>query len=234
MNESALEIEDSLPLGDYFTRGIRFHELARAVAKAQPPNLLVIGCGNGYLESLLPDSITALSLDIDARSLEVARRLNRGKANREFMLLNLYDIPQVVKASSFDGIVISEVIEHLDDDLMALRIAYECLKPQGVLFLTVPNVWRFQNRWRKVLHIRPQFMSSDHRREYTLQDIVRLVQQAGFSCEQATGLDFWFPKDAAFRFIVPWGSPLRRALGTRLPNLATWYLLTCIKKTERV
>ncbi len=42
-------------------------------------------------------------------------------------------------ADHFDVIVMSELIEHLDDPQPYLRQAWRCLRPGGVLYLTTPN-----------------------------------------------------------------------------------------------
>ena len=162
--------------------GIRFREVARAIEQVGPQTLLVMGCGNGYLESILSPAICTVSVDIDEEDLAVARALNKDKANRDFRLLDLYDLPQVVTAASFEAVVISEVLEHLEDDVKALEVAHYCLASEGTLFLSVPNVRRFQNRPRYILGLKPSYMARDHRREYTLDSILELVRRTGFRC----------------------------------------------------
>ncbi len=224
--------EAQAQLGFYFKRGIRFYELRRAIEEERPRNLLVLGCGNGYLESILDSRISTLSVDIDEEELEVAQILNHSKPNRQFKYLNLYDTLKVVEPGQFDAAAVSEVVEHLEDDLGALRVAYDCLSPNGVLFLTVPNERRFQNRFRLALGRHPKYMAPDHLREYTISHSLELVEKAGFRCRELSGLDFWLPKDYIIRRFVPYGGPVRRAIGRRWSSLATWLLLVCDKSTD--
>jgi len=216
-------------IGTYFTKGIRFRELAQAIERSGHQKLLVIGCGNGYLESILSESISIHSIDISERALEVARSLNKGKANRAFQSLDVYDLSKEKVAAPFSGVVISEVLEHLDDDVTVLKLASDLLASDGALFLTVPNVTRLQNRPRTMLGLKPKYMSEGHLREYTLESSLDLVRRAGFQCDQVSGLDLWFPKDPLVRFIVPFGSPIRHRVASRWPNLAVWYFLQCSK-----
>lgn len=217
------------PLGKYFTRGIRFHELARAIHGKSPQNLLVIGCGNGYLESILSGGIATVSIDLQKEDLEFARALSSAVPNRDFRLMNLYDIPGMFRAGEFRAVVVSEVLEHIPDDVRALEGAHHCLAADGTLFVTVPNIDRFANRVRGLLGLKPNYMAKDHSREYTLQDSLTLVEKAGFQCHRVSGLDFWLPKDRLFRFLLPIGSPIRHRIARSRPTLATWFLLECHK-----
>jgi SAM-dependent methyltransferase len=70
----------------------------------------------------------------------------------------------------WDAAFLLDVIEHLPDDLQALRQAREALKPGGYLFVTAPAF--------------PQFWSyndemAQHLRRYRCRDLVRLAQQSG-------------------------------------------------------
>ena len=193
----------------------------------------MIGSGNGYLESTLSEVISTLSIDTDKEELRVAQVLNAGKAIRDFRQLDLHDLPKVVEAGRFEGVVISEVLEHLEDDIKALEVAHHCVANDGTLFVTVPNVRRFQNRFRTYLGQKPRYMAPGHVREYTLGGAIDIVQRAGFRCHGITGLDFWLPKDYVWNRVLPYGSPSRRWMGRVWPTLATWFLLVCKKERRR-
>ena len=53
-------------------------------------------------------------------------------------LVNLFDAAQVDGPGQFDGIVMSEILEHLEDPVAALRAARRHLKPGGHLWVNVP------------------------------------------------------------------------------------------------
>ena len=98
-NGALLEAADTrrktpLVLGPYYTKGIRFHQLATAIEAEHLASLLCIGCGNGYLETLLSPSIKIESIDLDEKTIAEARALNVGIPNRNFQKLDLFDGPK--------------------------------------------------------------------------------------------------------------------------------------------
>jgi SAM-dependent methyltransferase len=82
--------------------------------------------------------------------------------------------------ASLDYIYSLNVLEHIDDDLGALRRLCSRLKPGGRLFLYVPAFpVLFSSMDRKVGHVR----------RYTKAPAVRLVQSAGFEVRRASYAD---------------------------------------------
>jgi SAM-dependent methyltransferase len=161
-----------------------------------------------------------------------AKLRNTGIKNREFITMNLFDIPERLPDRKYDVAVMSEVIEHIEDDHRAAKIAFDVLKPGGELILTVPNTGRFPNKVRKALGSNPKMMAygpRGHRREYTSESAVALVNSVGFSCERIVGVDFWLPFDRALRHVIPVGFAGRRIAGERWMGAATWFQLHCRK-----
>lgn len=69
----------------------------------------------------------------------------------EVKKVNLLDRPLPFEDESFDGILHSEGIEHLDAQVGVLRELARILKPGGVLIVTMPNVLNLQQRVAHVL-----------------------------------------------------------------------------------
>ncbi|MEX2598575.1 MAG: class I SAM-dependent methyltransferase [Dehalococcoidia bacterium] len=221
--------ETPLRLGPYYTKGIRFRETAKAIEETSPHSVLNIGCQYGYLELVLPDEMRVLSIDVLPDALEMAKAVNAGKPNREFKLLDLFDLPRTVPAASFGAVVMSEVTEHLEDDLAAMHVAKDCLRPGGTLFLTVPSLTRFPNRLRRLMGKKPTYMTPNHLREYTVESGRELAERAGFEVQRIVGLDFRLPNDVFMRRFVPIDFPPRHWLATRWPGIATYVLYVCRK-----
>lgn len=70
----------------------------------------------------------------------------------EDVIGNLLALP--FAADSFDGIVLTEVLEHCADPMRALREVYRVLRPGGLLLVTSPFWWpdhhteRYPDYWR--------------------------------------------------------------------------------------
>jgi SAM-dependent methyltransferase len=70
-----------------------------------------------------------------------------------------------------------DVVEHLDDDVVALREYFRVLSPGGALLLTVPaymSMWSEHDEW------------AAHRRRYRGEQLTAAVEAAGFEVERWT------------------------------------------------
>jgi SAM-dependent methyltransferase len=101
-------------------------------------HLLDGGCGRGfYLKFVRHVSNCRLTgLELEYPFLRIARAALR---DSDISLVNgsLYTLP--FPDDTFDKIILSEVLEHLADDLRALREVVRVLKPGGLVAITVPN-----------------------------------------------------------------------------------------------
>lgn len=99
--------------------------------------VLNVGVGSGQLERLArARGVRALSLDPDPASLAHARGVAAGEGS--YVAGDLRTLP--FADGTLDAVVVSEVLEHLDDELLhvALREIHRILRPGGTLWGTVP------------------------------------------------------------------------------------------------
>lgn len=101
-------------------------------------SVLDIGCGNGS-ELALPLARAGFQLtgiDTDRASIDRARELARELPNAKFHCSTLEDFSG---GKIFDVVILSEVLEHLEQPQALLNAAVQRLKRDGLLLVTVPN-----------------------------------------------------------------------------------------------
>ncbi|MGA1224682.1 MAG: class I SAM-dependent methyltransferase [Phycisphaerales bacterium] len=106
---------------------------------------LEIGPGHGLLMHLAARSgfETVEALDISEASIEMTRshlrRMGADPSAYDFHLGDLFDASSMARFTGrFDGVVFSEVLEHLDRPEEAMRTLYSITKPGGRVFIHVP------------------------------------------------------------------------------------------------
>jgi 2-polyprenyl-3-methyl-5-hydroxy-6-metoxy-1,4-benzoquinol methylase len=107
---------------------------------------LEIGPGHGlllYLAAQDPNNARAVGWDVSETSIAATRAMlgRLGVAHKtELVHQNLFDskTERAGDRGSFDSIVISEVLEHMEDPRAALVRLYDQLAPGGRLFVNVP------------------------------------------------------------------------------------------------
>ncbi len=103
--------------------------------------LFDVGCGTGALLSV------ARERGWQVRGLEVGKESSqyaRDCLGIDVAETSLYDAD--IEAESFDVVAMTEVIEHIEDPLDALRRVRRWLRPGGLLLLTTPNVQSLYKR----------------------------------------------------------------------------------------
>ena len=107
----------------------------------------------------------------------------------------------------FDLIVMTDVLEHLEDDAGSLRALRARLQPDGSLLLTVPALpWLWSEH--DVTHY--------HLRRYRSAQLSALVSAAGFKVEYLSYYNFiLFPAIAADRTFQRWRRPPANGMNGR-------------------
>jgi SAM-dependent methyltransferase len=106
---------------------------------------------------------------------------------------NIYALPYA--DNSFDAVILSEILEHIDDDVAGLKEIYRVLKPGGVVAITVPNAnypfwWDPINKTLETLfqrHIQHGMFAgiwANHVRLYRNDQLRDAVLGAGFILEE--------------------------------------------------
>ena len=104
--------------------------------------ILDLGCGEGYLISLLPDEISIVGIDISPTALNQAKETFKNKKNVSFELGNAYKLDYPEKY--FDRIICSEVLEHIPDPRRVIEEIHRLLKDDGLAIISIPDEKRIQ------------------------------------------------------------------------------------------
>ncbi|MBI2196476.1 class I SAM-dependent methyltransferase [Candidatus Daviesbacteria bacterium] len=164
--------------------------------------ILDVGCGNGYYLYLLNNlgvKLTLTGIDQDKNALQSAEGLIDRKKIKIFKG-GATRLP--FKNSSFDKVLISEVIEHIEDEEKALSEIRRVLKPNGLLILTTCNIdypffwdpvnWLLQRLFKT--HIKSGFWAgiwNQHIRLYKQDRLKNLLIKCNFKVEEIEPLTFW-------------------------------------------
>lgn len=164
--------------------------------------ILDLGCGDGYYSYLLSRfslKIKVTGIDNHVAAIESAKRQVR-KKNVQFIIGNAEKLP--FPKNSFDKIIMSEVIEHVSDDIKVLKEARRVLKEDGILILTTPNKdypflwdpinWILEHFFN--FHIKSGFFAgiwNQHLRLYKPEEIKKRLDKVGFKAISSQTLTGW-------------------------------------------
>jgi SAM-dependent methyltransferase len=145
-------------------RALLWALLWRAGGVPYPARILDAGCGTGRNLVELSSLGSAAGVDPAAEAVEACRE--RGLDVRQATLDRLpFD------DGSFDLLLATDVLEHVDDDGAALRELRRVAAPGALLLVTVPAHPRLWSEHDVALH---------HRRRYRRAELLSRVRSAGF------------------------------------------------------
>jgi SAM-dependent methyltransferase len=185
----------------YMTRNeadMSFKMRARTVFEYVDPTddmlILDLPCGRGFYLNMFRyvSQCHLVGADLDWDVVLKAQQNVGHLDDVDIQGVNIYQMPYA--DNTFDAVILSEVLEHLDDDEQALKEAYRVLKPNGVLAVTVPHanypfLWDPINKTLETLfnrHIQHGVLAgiwANHVRLYQPEQLRNAVLSAGFVVE---------------------------------------------------
>lgn len=157
--------------------------------------ILDCACGRGFYLNMFRyvSQCKLVGLELDWPVIEKAKNNVGHLSNLLLTNANIYRLPYPDNA--FDGVILSEILEHIDHDVDGLKEVYRVLKPGGVVAITVPNAnypfwWDPINKTLETVfntHIGKGSLAgiwANHVRLYTADQLRKSVLAAGFEVEE--------------------------------------------------
>jgi SAM-dependent methyltransferase len=148
-------------------RGILADYLRRTAVLPEHARILEIGCGTGHNLPMLARFGTVDAIEIDA----AARAIAADRLGKPVGAAPLPSLPDVERGR-YDLIAVLDVVEHIGDDVGALRGMAECLAPGGKILITVPA-----HGWMWSAHD----VVNHHHRRYSKASLGSAIAAAGLT-----------------------------------------------------
>lgn len=172
---SALERQQLKVIGDgssTFWHRVRFELVGNVVSRHRATGVLDLGAGSGQLGDWTRDRLPTVAYRYRETSAPLADALRR-RFGADLEHIEGSDVPASMVVAMLD------VLEHIEDDVGALRTLHESMEPGGRLVITVPAIqWLFS----------PWDTDLGHHRRYTRRSLQTVVQSSGFVVESTSYL----------------------------------------------
>lgn len=135
--------------------------------RQQNKKILDIGCGTGGMFSVLKEFGEVSGMDMSLYAIKRAQEKTGIKVERG-ILSEKIPFP----AKSFDVVTAFDLLEHIDDDLSALKSVSQLLKPKGLFIMTVPAYKFLWSEHDEINH---------HKRRYAKAEVKKKLCLSGFT-----------------------------------------------------
>ena len=165
----------------YERTDFRWHNLRKLVKKYVVGNsVLDAGCGTGHTTlELLNTGYNVTAIDNSQEMVDFTQRIIKESDYRgEVYFLDLTNT-NVLGENKFDTVVCLDVLEHVEDDELAIKNLYYVLKRNGHLIVSVPALrFLYGLRDKKI----------GHYRRYERNELIEKLKAAGF---EIVDLRYW-------------------------------------------
>lgn len=175
---------------DLLSRALTISDLERIISNQRRWVILEVGCSSGFLLSQLKKSFSDhVIIGSDFISSSFPSILQRVSG---IPLIEIDINRSGLDEASIDSVVALNVLEHIQDDVLALGEIYRILKEHGTVVLEVPACnWLYDDYDAELLHYR----------RYSMRELCLKCENAGFKVLKKYYVGFFpFPFFAAVKF----------------------------------
>lgn len=216
---------------EFVRESLRYWWILRLLPKKKG-RVLDLGCGDGYLSSVLADQgwrVTALDLAVSR--LAKIKSHHQGPGPLDVSVI-CADLSALATASEFyDAVVASEVLEHIPVFRDALQEIYRVLVPGGIAVITVPH--KEDIEYWTCPHCGASFNRYGHMHSFDLVSIASDLNALGFLASGARTLAHPVSDRIYSHFHVGF-APYRlmdRLLTFLQPSVGSWLAVRAVKRS---
>lgn len=155
-----------------------------------------MGCANGYETEQLARRLGSLTVVDGAKQFVEKLSNNNGYTHVNFFCSLFEEMHQRKELSKrFDYVFCNYVLEHVSDVQIVLGQIKKMLKPEGTLFVVVPNRDALSRRLAKEMGLVPDLKAltendhkHGHRRTFSRISLLSEIRRAGFTVERTCGV----------------------------------------------
>jgi 2-polyprenyl-3-methyl-5-hydroxy-6-metoxy-1,4-benzoquinol methylase len=144
--------------------------IKRYTVSGSNKKVLDIGCGSGLMLSSLEEVGQTFGMDMSDDAINFSREIFKGEVKKGSLPLQ---VP--FEENFFNVITALDVIEHIDEDVDALKALRSRLTAEGKAIITVPA---YMFLWSEF------DVMNEHKRRYTLTELKAKLIEAGFTIEK--------------------------------------------------
>ncbi len=198
--------------------------------------VLDIGCATGYLAcELIKKDCQVVGIEKDMQSARLA-----GRYLKRVIAGDVEDPKTLAKLNptKFDTIILADVLEHLRDPLMTLKMIKRYITPDGTALISVPNIAFLTVRLQLLLgrfdYTDYGIMDRTHLTFFTKRTLLALIKQSGLKLVKLVGIGNFTQLPLYMQTLYPlvgkkfWWRTLEQKVTSWWPEgLAVQFLLTC-------
>lgn len=158
-------------------------------------NILEVGCGTGELTQQLQEHHNVMGIDMAQEAIDSCKE----KGIRDVYKKDIFELDTTKLRDKFDLVLALDVMEHIQEDVEAMKIINILLKRDGYFFVNVPAhkfLWSGHDE------------ALQHKRRYTKYELLQKLELASFKIvSQSYFVSFVFPIILLYR---TWGNIFNR------------------------
>lgn len=160
-----------------------FQDFRSIISSLKFNNILEVGCGEGHLLNQLKcenkeSPISMYGTDLSSEIIKQAKNMYRSLS---FFVSSVYDIP--FKKNSFDLVVASEVLEHIEDPVKGIEAIKEISCKYCLFSVPREPVWRALNMCRGQ-YLKQLGNTPGHINHWSKRGVISLIKENGLLIEE--------------------------------------------------